>query len=339
MAKKDVSFESVMSRLQQGDYSFVYYLMGEESYYIDKIADFIADTVLKENEKEFNQIITYGNDVDIATIISTAKRYPMMSDYQVVIIKEFQNVNNIDELSFYLQNPQPTTILVLCYKNGVIDKRKKLTADIQKVGILFDSKKMKDAQIPMFVSSYLKRKSIDIEPKAAELMAEFVGSDLSRLSSELEKLIISLSKNEKRITCDHIERNIGISKDYNNIELRNALIYKDVLKANKIVKYFNDNPKTNPIQLTLSMIFNFYSNLMLAYYAPVKNEQGIAQQLGLKFAWQAKDYLSAMNKYTGVKVMNIISDIRCCDASSKGIGGNSISNGDLLKELVFKILH
>lgn len=335
----EITYEDIIKGVRNHDYKPVYFLMGEESYYIDKIVDFIADTVLKENEKEFNQIIAYGNDVDIATIISTAKRYPMMSDYQVVIIKEFQNVNNIDELSFYLQNPQPTTILVLCYKNGVIDKRKKLTADIQKVGILFDSKKMKDAQIPMFVSSYLKRKSIDIEPKAAELMAEFVGSDLSRLSSELEKLIISLSKNEKRITCDHIERNIGISKDYNNIELRNALIYKDVLKANKIVKYFNDNPKTNPIQLTLSMLFNFYSNLMLAYYAPVKNEQGIAQQLGLKFAWQAKDYLSAMNKYTGVKVMNIISDIRCCDASSKGIGGNSISNGDLLKELVFKILH
>lgn len=335
----EITYEDIIKGVRNHDYKPVYFLMGEESYYIDKIADFIADTVLKENEKEFNQIIAYGNDVDIATIISTAKRYPMMSDYQVVIIKEFQNVNNIDELSFYLQNPQPTTILVLCYKNGVIDKRKKLTADIQKVGILFDSKKMKDAQIPMFVSSYLKRKSIDIEPKAAELMAEFVGSDLSRLSSELEKLIISLSKNEKRITCDHIERNIGISKDYNNIELRNALIYKDVLKANKIVKYFNDNPKTNPIQLTLSMLFNFYSNLMLAYYAPVKNEQGIAQQLGLKFVWQAKDYLSAMNKYTGVKVMNIISDIRCCDASSKGIGGNSISNGDLLKELVFKILH
>jgi DNA polymerase III subunit delta len=335
----EITYEDIIKGVRNHDYKPVYFLMGEESYYIDKIADFIGDTVLKKNEKEFNQIIAYGNDVDIATIISTAKRYPMMSDYQVVIIKEFQNVNNIDELSFYLQNPQPTTILVLCYKNGVIDKRKKLTADIQKVGILFDSKKMKDAQIPMFVSSYLKRKSIDIEPKAAELMAEFVGSDLSRLSSELEKLIISLSKNEKRITCDHIERNIGISKDYNNIELRNALIYKDVLKANKIIKYFNDNPKTNPIQLTLSMLFNFYSNLMLAYYAPVKNEQGIAQQLGLKFAWQAKDYLSAMNKYTGVKVMNIISDIRCCDASSKGIGGNSISNGDLLKELVFKILH
>jgi DNA polymerase III subunit delta len=335
----EITYEDIIKGVRNHDYKPVYFLMGEESYYIDKIADFIGDTVLKKNEKEFNQIIAYGNDVDIATIISTAKRYPMMSDYQVVIIKEFQNVNNIDELSFYLQNPQPTTILVLCYKNGVIDKRKKLTADIQKVGILFDSKKMKDAQIPMFVSSYLKRKSIDIEPKAAELMAEFVGSDLSRLSSELEKLIISLSKNEKRITCDHIERNIGISKDYNNIELRNALIYKDVLKANKIIKYFNDNPKTNPMQLTLSMLFNFYSNLMLAYYAPVKNEQGIAQQLGLKFAWQAKDYLSAMNKYTGVKVMNIISDIRCCDASSKGIGGNSISNGDLLKELVFKILH
>ncbi len=335
----EITYEDIIKEIRNKEYKPIYFLMGEEPYYIDKIADYIADSVLKENEKEFNQIVAYGNDVDISTIITTAKAYPMMSDYQVVIIKEFQNVDNIEELSFYLQKPQPSTILVLCYKNGVVDRRKKVIADIQKVGVLFESKKIKEAQLPMFVTSYLKRKSIDIEPKAAELMAEFVGSNLSRMAGELDKLIISLSKNEKRITCDHVETNIGISKDYNNIELRNALVNKDVLKANMIVKYFNDNPKNNPIQSTLGMLFNFYSNLMLAYYAPVKSEQGIAQQLGLKFAWQAKDYLIAMNKYSGVKVMSIINDIRQCDASSKGVGGNSISDNDLLKELIFKILH
>ena len=336
---KETTYEEIARDLKNRIYKPVYYLMGEESYYIDRISEYIAQTVLNENEKEFNQTILYGADTDIATIINAAKRYPMMSKYQVVIVKEAQGVKNIDELSYYLQKPLESTILVLCHKHGVLDRRKKLAAEIEKVGVLFESKKIKDTQLAGFITSYLKRKSIEIEPKASEMMAGFVGTDLSRMAGELEKLIITLPKGQKRITPEQIEQNIGISKDYNNYELRNALIIKDVFKANQIIKYFEENPKTNPLQMTLSVLFNFFSNLMLAYYAPEKSEQGIAAQLGLKSPWQSKDYLAAMRKYSGVKVMQIIGEIRYCDAKSKGVGNSSLGDGELLRELVYKILH
>lgn len=193
--------------------------------------------------------------------------------------------------------------------------------------------------MPGFISSYLKRKQVEIEPKASEMMAEFVGADLNRMAGELEKLIITLPAGQKRITPELIERNIGISKDYNNFELRNALIAKDVLKANQIVKYFEENPKNNPLQVTLAVLFNFFANLMLAYYAPEKTDQGIAAQLGLRSPWQSKDYMIAMQKYSGVKVMQIIGAIRECDAKSKGIGNPSTPDGELLRSLVYMILH
>ena len=336
---KETTYEEIARELKNRIYKPVYYLMGEESYYIDRISEYIAQTVLNENEKEFNQTIVYGADTDIATVINAAKRYPMMSKYQVVIVKEAQNIKNIEELVYYLQKPLDSTILVLCHKHGTLDRRKKLAAEIEKVGVLFESKKIKDAQLPGFISSYLKRRSVEIEPKASEMMAEFVGADLSRMAGELEKLIITLPRGQKRITPEQIERNIGISKDYNNFELRNALVAKDVFKANQIIKYFEENPKTNPLQMTLSVLFNFFSNLMLAYYAPDKSEQGIANQLGLKSSWQSKDYMVAMRKYSGVKVMQIIGEIRYCDAKSTGVGNPSLGDGDLLRELVYKILH
>ncbi|WP_455672912.1 DNA polymerase III subunit delta [Phocaeicola sp.] len=336
---KETTYEEIARDLKNRSYKPVYYLMGEEAYYIDRISEYIAQTVLNESEKEFNQTVIYGADTDIAAIINAAKRYPMMSKYQVVIVKEAQGVKNMDELSYYLQKPLESTILVLCHKHGVLDKRKKLAAEIEKVGVLFESKKIKDTQLPGFITSYLKRKSVEIEPKASEMMAEFVGADLSRMAGELEKLIITLPKGQRRITPEQIERNIGISKDYNNFELRNALIVKDVFKANQIIKYFEENPKTNPLQMTLSVLFNFFSNLMLAYYAPDKSDQGIAAQLGLRSPWQSKDYMAAMRKYSGVKVMQIIGEIRYCDAKSKGIGNSSLGGGDLLRELVYKILH
>ena len=339
MAAKEITYEEIVRDLKNRVYKPVYYLMGEESYYIDRISDYIAQTVLTEEEKEFNQTILYGLETDVATIINTAKRYPMMAEYQVVIVKEAQNVKKMEELSYYLQKPLASTILVICHKHGVLDKRKKLAAEIDKVGVLFESKKIKDSQLPGFISSYLKRKSVDIEPKASEMMAEFVGTDLSRMAGELDKLIITLPQGTRRITPEQIERNIGVSKDYNNYELKNALVVRDVLKANKIIKYFEDNPKANPIQTTLSVLFGFFSNLMLAYYAPEKTEQGIANQLGLKLSWQAKEYMAAMRVYSGVKVMQIIGEIRYCDARSKGVENSSLSDGDLLRELVYKILH
>ena len=341
MAKKqpELTCDDILAELRARRYRPIYYLMGEEGYYIDLIADYIAKNVLTDDEKEFNLTIAYGADVDVGTIITTARRYPMMSAYQVVVVKEAQAMRGLEELTYYLQKPMPSTILVICHKHGTLDRRKKLAAEIEKVGILYEARKVREAQLPAFISSYLQQRALGVEPKASAMLADFVGTDLSRLSGELEKLIITLPKGETTITPDQIERNIGISKDYNNFELRTALVERDVLKANKIVKYFNENPKTNPVQVTLSLLFGFFSNLMLAHYAPVKSEQGIAGFLGLKTPWQAREYLTAMRRYNGYKTMQIISDIRQADAMSKGFGNSSISPGDILRELVFKILH
>ena len=336
---KEITYEEIARDLKNRIYKPVYYLMGEETYYIDKISEYIAQTVLTDEEKEFNLTVMYGADTEVATIINAAKRYPMMSEYQVVIVKEAQSVMKIEELSFYLQKPLQSTILVLCHKHGTIDRRKKLAAEIEKVGVLFESKKIKDAQLPGFIASYLKRKSVDIEPKASEMMAEFVGTDLSRMAGELEKLVITLPQGTRRVTPEHIEKNIGISKDYNVYELRAALVAKDVLKANTIIHFFAQNPKANPIQQTLGGLFGFFSNLMLAYYAPEKTEQGIAAQLGLRSTWQAREYITAMRNYSGVKVMQIIGEIRYSDARSKGVDNSSLSDADLLRELIYKILH
>lgn len=339
MAKQEITCDDILKELRAKQYRPVYYLMGEEPYYIDLISDYITDNILTETEKEFNLTVVYGADVDIATVVNAAKRYPMMSEHQVVVVKEAQNIRNMEELSYYLQKPLLSTILVICHKHGVLDRRKKLAAEIEKTGVLFESKKVKDAQLPAFITSYMKRKGIDVEPKATAMLADFVGTDLSRLTGELEKLIITLPKGHTRVTPEQIEKNIGISKDYNNFELRSALVEKDVLKANKIIKYFEEKSENNPIQMTLSLLFGFFSNLMLAYYAPEKSEQGIANMLGLRTPWQAKDYLAAMRRYNGVKTMQIIGEIRYADAKSKGVGNPSLSDGDILRELVFKILH
>lgn len=339
MTKQDITYDDILRELHAKQYRPIYYLMGEESYYIDVISDYIMNNVLTDTEKEFNLTVVYGADVDIATVINAAKRYPMMSEHQVVIVKEAQTIKNMDELSFYLQKPLRSTILVMCHKHGVLDRRKKLAAEIEKAGILFESKKLKEGQLPGFITSYMKRKGVDVEPKATSMLADFVGTDLSRLTGELEKLIITLPKGQTRITPEQIERNIGISKDYNNFELRSALIERNVLKANQIINYFEKNPKTNPLQMTLSLLFGFYSNLMLAYYAPEKSEQGIASFLGLKSPWQAREYQTAMKRYSGVKTMQIIGEIRYTDARSKGVGNSSLTDYDLLRELIFKILH
>ncbi|MDM8206535.1 DNA polymerase III subunit delta [Bacteroides gallinaceum] len=336
---KETTYEEIVRNLKNRVYAPVYFLMGEEDYYIDRISDYILDTVLTETEKEFNQTVLFGTDTDMAAIINAARRYPMMSEHQVVVVKEAQGLRNLDDLTYYLQKPLLSTILVFCYKHGSLDRRKKIVAEIEKRGVLFESKKLKDSQLPGFISSYLKRKKIEIEPKASEMMAEFIGADLNRMAGELEKLVITLPSGQRRITPEQIERNIGISKDYNNFELRSALIAKDVLKANQIIKYFGENPKNNPLQMTLAVLFNFFSNLMLAYYAPQRNEQGIAAFLGLRSPWQAKDYMAAMQKFSGNKVLQIISAIRNCDAKSKGVGNPSISDEDLLRDLVFFILH
>lgn len=334
-----MTYEDIAKDIKNGKFAPVYLLMGEEDYYIDRISDYIVEKALDENEKEFNLTIMYGLDTDMASVVNNAKRYPMMSEHQVVVVKEAQNLRSWEELSFYMQKPLTSTILVFCYKHGTLDRRKKIVAEIEKNGVVFESKKLKENLLPGFITTYMKRRKMEIDDTAAQLMAEFVGNDLNRLAGELDKLIITMPKDRNRITPVEIERNIGISKDYNNFELKNALITKDTLKANKIVKYFSDNPKSNPLQPTLALLFNYFSNLMVAYYAPERTENGVAAYLGLKSSWLAKEYIAGMKAYTGVKVMNIITQIRLCDARSKGIGNVSLSPGELLRELVYFILH
>lgn len=339
MAKQQAwSYEAIMDELKQRKYRPVYYLMGEEAYYIDKIADYIASTVLTEEEQGFNQTVLYGLDTNIDTIITSAKSFPMMAEHQVIIVKEAQLLGKIDNLSFYLKQPMPSTVLVFCHKNGTLDKRKKITAEIERAGVLYESKKLREEQLPSFIVDYLKQRSFGIDMKAANMMRESVGADLNRMTGELDKLIISAKDEKKFITPELVEENIGVSKEFNNFELINALLEKDAFKANRIIKYFEQNSKKNPIQMTLGLLFSFFSNVMLAHYSPDKSENGIANFIGLKWG-VAKDYARAVRLYNGVKVMNIIGEIRYSDARSKGLEGSSFSEGDILKELVFKILH
>ena len=297
-----------------------------------------AENVLTEEERGFNQMVIYGQDTDIGSIVAAAKRYPMMAEHQVIIVKEAQTLRNMDELVYYLQKPQPTTVLVFCHKYGTLDRRKKVAVEIEKTGRLFESKKLKDSMLPSFISNYVRSKGAAIDVKAANMMVESIGADLSRLASELDKLIIAKPQGDTPITPELVEDCVGISKDYNVFELKNALMVKDVAKANTIAKYMEDNKKTFAMPMVLAMLYNFYANLMMAYYAPDKSENGIAAYLDLRSPWQAKEYQTAMRYYNAWKVMYIISDIRKYDALSKGYGANATDKG-LLRELIYHILH
>ncbi len=333
------TYESIMDELKNRVYRPVYYLMGEEGFYTDRITDYIARNVLNEVEQEFNLSVYYGLDTNIETVISAARRYPMMSEYQVVIVKEAQMMKNIDALINYLRMPLASTILVFAHKNGSLDRRKKIVAELERMAVVLDSKRLRDERLPSFITSYMREKSLVADNKAVLMIAESIGADLSRIASEIDKLSIALSDGEKRVTPELIEEHIGISKEFNNFELQNALVNKDVYKANRIINNFAQNPKKNPIQMTLALLFNFFSNVMMAYYSPEKTERGIAAFLGLKSAWGVDDYLKAMRNYRAMHVMEILHLIRLADAQSKGAEGAALSDYEIMRELIYKILH
>lgn len=342
MAKQEatISHREIVDQIRNKDYKPIYLLMGEESYYIDRISEFIADNVLTESERDFNQQIIYcTRETQVGDIINAARRYPMMAERQIVIVKEAQNLLKFEDLAIYAQNPMQTTILVICYKNGSVDKRKKVLAAIEKVGIVYESKKIKDGLLPGFITEYLKRKQVTIDQGAQQMLVESIGSDLNRMAGELDKLVIGLPAGFRQITTELVEKNIGISKDFNNWELKSAIIVKDVMKANRILRYFEENPKANSPQMTLAMLFNFFSNLMLAYYAPEKTPKGMMTQLDLRSEWQLKEYQQGMRNYSAMKTMLIIGKLRETDARLKGIEKGNISDGDLMRELLFFILH
>ena len=340
MAKKatGITYEEIVRQVRAGDFKSIYYLMGEEAYYIDRVSDYIVEKALSEDQRDFNLTILYGPQTTGEEVVNAAKRYPMMAERQVVVVREAQGLPHKEVLAFYAQRPMPSTILILCHKNGTLDRRTNMAKEIQKAGIVFESPKLKDYQLPGFVRSYVQRKALEIEPDACQILCEHVGADLNRLAGELDKLIVALGEHG-RIDAQAIQDNIGISKEYNSFELIAALAEKDVMKANRIVKYFDSNPKNFALQPTLASLFKFYTELLLAYYAPNRSEEGIAAWLE-QSTWQVrKNILPAMRVYTAMKVYNIIGEIRRTDGASKGVGGQKTSDGDLLKELVFMILH
>lgn len=341
-------YAQILSDLKKKVYHPVYFLMGDEPYFIDAISDYIEQHVLDEMEKEFNQTVLYGRDVDLATVLSAAKRFPMMSNYQVVIVKEAQNIREFgakekadkdDKPPFlgYIENPQKSTILVICYKYKTLDKRTSLAKSIAKHAVLFDSKKLYENQVPDWIMGYLKGKSFSISPKAAALLTEYLGNDLSKIANELDKLMINLPA-KAEITEQHIQDNIGISKDYNIFELQTALGKRDILKANRIINYFAANPKDNPLVVTLVSLHSFFSKLLMFHFTPDKSKNNIASALGVH-PFFVGDYERAARNYPVQKLRNIIGELREYDLKSKGIENASVPDGELLKELVFKILH
>lgn len=339
MAKQaEVTYEQIMAELQHKVYRPVYFLMGEEAYFIDQISNFIENNILTETEKDFNLTVMYGKDVDIETVINASKRYPMMSEHQVILVKEAQQIKNWDNFSFYLTKPLNSTVLCIAYKYGKPDGRKKWVQDLNKQALVFESKKLYENQVGEWIKSYLGSKHVRIAEKAVIMLVEFLGTDLSKIASELDKLLIVKNPNENQITPEMIEKNIGISKDFNVFELQNALINKNIFKANQIIKYFGENKKSEPIQMILSQLFVFFSNLMLYHYMPDKSSTAVASELKIN-PYFTKDYVQAAKSFSARKTMQIISDLRETDARSKGIDDTGTDSADLMKELVFKILH
>lgn len=328
--------EKIIADIKNRKLKPIYFLMGDEPYYIDLIADCIDKTVLTEDEKGFNQVVLYGRDTTVEDVVANAKRYPMMAEYQVVIVKEAQELSrNIDKLEAYAENPQPTTVLVFCYKYKTLDKRKKVTKNIEKNGVLFESKKLYENQVGNWITQALIASGYKIEPKASAMLVEFLGTDLSKISNELDKLKIILPQGTL-ITAEHIEKNIGISKDYNVLEFRSALGEKNILKANRIAQYFAQNPKDNPITLITSQVFAFYLQLLQYHGLSDKNSANVAKVLKVN-PYFVKDYETAARNYPMKKVSAIVAALREIDLKSKGVGANALPPNELLKEMLIAI--
>lgn len=350
--------EQILLDLKRRIFKPVYFLSGEEAYYIDEISDYIENNVLEKDDREFNQNVVYGKDLDLSAIIGLAKQFPMMSEFQVVIVKEAQNLKELNKSSGdddggpsskagsiagvqqfvnYLLHPQPTTILVFCYKYKTIDKRSALAKSLQKNAVYFESAKLYDNQVPEWINTYVKSKNYSISAKASFLISEFLGNDLSKIVNEIQKVIISI-KPGSEITPELIQHNIGISKDYNVFELQDALVKKDVLKANRIILYFASNEKEHPTIMTVSALYAYFSKILKFHFLPDKSKFAAASALGVN-PYFIEGYAKAAAVYNTPKLKNIFSYLKECDLKSKGVDNNGISNGELLKELIYKILH
>ncbi len=331
-----MTIEQIIDGIRKKSYAPVYFLMGEEPYFIDVITDYILSHVLTEEQKGFNMTTLYGKDTDVNSIIMASRRFPMMSPYQLVVVREAQNIKDIEKLAVYCEHPLNSTVLVVCYKYSSLDKRKKLAKLVEKEGGLFESKKLYENKLPAWIDHYLKKRHFTITPPASQMLADYLGNDLGRICNELDKLSIVLPK-ETQITPDHIEKNIGISKEYNVFELQNALGNKDVLKANRIINFFAANTNNNPMVKTISSLYYYFSRLLIYHVTPDKSQNSVASALQIK-PFFVNDYVRAARNYPLAKVVKIISILREYDVKSKGIGSNAAPE-DLQREMIYKILH
>jgi DNA polymerase-3 subunit delta len=328
----------IVNDIKSGNIKPIYFLMGEEPYYIDKLSDYIEDNILSEEEKGFNQTVLYGRDVSIEDVVSTAKRYPMMAERQVVIVKEAQDLSRtIDKLESYADNPMPSTVLVICYKYKTLDKRKKVTKALAKAGVVYESKKMYENQVGDWIKRVLAGKKYTIEPKASAMLVEFLGTDLSKINNELEKLQIILPAGST-INPKHIEENIGFSKDFNVFELRKAIGERNQLKAYTIAENFANNPKENPMVVTTGLVFNFFVQLLKYHGLKDRNPKNVAAVLGVN-PFFLKEYDVALKNYPMKKVSHVVASLREIDVKSKGVGTNAMSNSDLLREMLYNIFN
>lgn len=344
-----MKFDQIVSDINNKIFHPVYFLHGEEVFYIDEISSLIEKNVLSETEREFNQTILYGRDVDVSTVVSNAKRFPMMANYQVVIIKEAQDIKDLvvksdsgnksgeSNLIKYLENPLKSTVLVFCYKYKKLDKRTSLAKTLSKKGVLFESKKIYENKIPAWVENEIKKKGFSITPKATILLSEFLGTNLGKISNEINKLTINLPANT-RINETHIENNIGISKDFNIFELQNALATKDAVKSVSIVNYFTANLKENPLVKVIAILYPFFAKVLLYHYIKDHSQRNVASILSIN-PFFVRDYATAARNFNLLKLNKVISIFREYDLKAKGVGSTIANDGELMKELIFKILH
>lgn len=338
MAAK-ATYDVIMRDLKARNFAPVYFLMGDEPYFIDKIDEYIAQNALAEEERDFNQFTFYGADTDLLAVLDQCRQFPMMGEKQVIIIREAHVMRDLSLLEPYLAAPAPTTILVLCFKKPMGDHRK-LVAAAEKNGVVLDSRKKRDQDLPPFIVGYLKTKGVTIDNNACQILADHIGTDLSRLCSEMDKLLVAAAESDKRVTAEMVEKNVGISKDFNVFEFKNAIIRKDVYKANVIGNYFDKNPKAGGLFALMPLLYSYFQNLFIAYYCPNKNnEKELASFIGLSSAWGVHDYVIGLKNFSARKVMEILDKIKETDAKLKGLDNGNSSQTDLMQDLIYFILH
>lgn len=339
----DAAVKKILTDLKGKRYAPVYFLQGEETFYIDMISDYVEKNVLSESEKGFNQVIVYGKDATMATILTHARRFPMMAERQVVIVKEAQDIQDLGKdtgarlLLDYVTKASPTTVLVFCHKNKSLDKRKELGKKIDQYAVTINTKKLYDNQLPEFVAEYCKENKISIDDRAVQAMCEFVGNDLHRLANEVDKMFISLAPGES-ITAERVMNQVGVSKEYNIFELQKAILQGDKLLANKIVNYFERNTKKNPMIPVVAYLFSFFSKVLMATQATDKSEKGLASELKVS-PYAVRDYSLALRQFPLMKVIDNIAAIKDADLKLKGVNNGSADEGQIFRELVWRLMN